>query len=234
MTMLPSATPNAPASRACFARRARYAFTLIELLVVIAIIAVVIAIILPAISSARESARRAVCLSNVRQIALAATAYTDQYDRFPRAEVISDVSTGGVAQLLAFSDYREGNPIPGEFRCPSHSGWLSPSGGPGRSGYWFAPGTLMQNWQTMNLYRTPANDDEAYGPPREILELFRWPVDRYNGQPKPIYQDSERVHLNSRNAESVDLRDYGWQFSGRNGAFMDGSARQLRNLPFPG
>lgn len=58
------------------------AFTLIELLVVIVIISMLIAILLPALSTVRETARSAGCLSNQRQMALAAYAYSAEYDGY--------------------------------------------------------------------------------------------------------------------------------------------------------
>jgi prepilin-type N-terminal cleavage/methylation domain-containing protein len=61
-------------------------FTLIELLVVIAIIAILAAILFPVFAQARESARSASCLSNLRQFALATLQYVQDYDEvFPQS-----------------------------------------------------------------------------------------------------------------------------------------------------
>jgi prepilin-type N-terminal cleavage/methylation domain-containing protein/prepilin-type processing-associated H-X9-DG protein len=60
--------------------RPRRGFTLIELLVVIAIIAILAAILFPVFAQAREKARSAQCLSNLKQVGMATRMYTQDYD----------------------------------------------------------------------------------------------------------------------------------------------------------
>jgi prepilin-type N-terminal cleavage/methylation domain-containing protein/prepilin-type processing-associated H-X9-DG protein len=92
-------------------------FTLIELLVVIAIIGILAAMVFPVFARARESARKAVCLSNMKNIALAIQMYlADNNDTIwpveHRQEVIDYVSAQPGGQ-----DYCVGNPESYAFRA---------------------------------------------------------------------------------------------------------------------
>ncbi len=64
-------------------RNRRVGFTLVELLVVIAIIGILIALLLPAVQAAREAARRAQCINNLKQLGTAAQNFESSFNRFP-------------------------------------------------------------------------------------------------------------------------------------------------------
>jgi prepilin-type N-terminal cleavage/methylation domain-containing protein/prepilin-type processing-associated H-X9-DG protein len=61
-------------------KKEKKGFTLIELLVVIAIISILAAILFPVFARARENARKAACMSNLKQIGLGVLMYVQDYD----------------------------------------------------------------------------------------------------------------------------------------------------------
>jgi prepilin-type N-terminal cleavage/methylation domain-containing protein len=96
-------------------------FTLIELLVVIAIIAILAAILFPVFARARESAVRTQCLNNVKQIALGALMYVQDYDE--RMPMGVNVSGGSTEPLNANTPPAMRNPWVRSTAC-----WIDPRG----------------------------------------------------------------------------------------------------------
>ncbi len=119
----------------------RAAFTLIELLVVIAIIAILAAILFPVFAQAKEAAKKTTCISNQKQIILAAQMYLADFDEkyhrirtgvFNTAcsnDVSCDQVTGAEDLLMPYVKNR------GIWKCPSDPVFRNDCTGP--AGTWF-------------------------------------------------------------------------------------------------
>ena len=102
----------------------RDAFTLVELLVVIAIISILAALLMPALKSARETAKSISCMSNLKQIGVALSAYVNDSDGklMQKGPGLADPWSTCLAPYLNIRDvwpFPLGQPPPGVFRCPA-------------------------------------------------------------------------------------------------------------------
>jgi prepilin-type N-terminal cleavage/methylation domain-containing protein/prepilin-type processing-associated H-X9-DG protein len=137
------------------ATRKRSAFTLIELLVVIAIIAILAAILFPVFAQAREAARKASCISNLKQISLALGMYQTDYDgRYFASGMLPETTSSGpdgqnlVKMLGGGTSYFTQPYIKNEqvFRCPSDTG----------ENYWGRSSTTWP-WSTATWWGRPSS-----------------------------------------------------------------------------
>jgi|GEM_PF-2671054 len=140
-------------------RETEQGFTLIELLVVIAIISILAAILFPVFARARENARRASCMSNLKQIGLGFMMYAQDYDGHLPNSIIQN--TDGIKEFtypngttkniredwyLAINPYIKNWQV---FNCPSADDALRYSVGSGRG---------------VNGFSYTYNADTPYGP----------------------------------------------------------------------
>lgn len=109
----------------------RKAFTLIELLTVIAIIGILAAILIPVVGRVRESARRASCVSNIRQFGMAVIMLTDESDgdRIP-SMTVADLWLYHLREDVARRLVEDFGLPRDVFYCPGNPDW-------NRDEFWF-------------------------------------------------------------------------------------------------
>ncbi len=153
----------------------RPAFTLIELLVVIAIIAILAAILFPVFAQAREAARKAQCLSNLKQLGNGMMMYSTDNDgsyvpwtaRDANGKDIVDPVTGvALTWDRLIQPYTKNNGI---LACPSDSGSSRPKlTGIGQVVRSFTyPGSIGGGW----CPTTPARNEASVGKPSQTVML---------------------------------------------------------------
>jgi len=124
--------------------RKKRGFTLIELLVVIAIIAILAAILFPVFARAREAARKITCISNVKQIVLAAIMYAQDYDEVLPA-VVAGLYSGTAHPVDPADKYKYWKPF------KSHVGW-NPTPG---VWMWLLPDALLPYVKSVDIFNCP-------------------------------------------------------------------------------
>ncbi len=228
----------------------RSGFTLIELLVVIAIIAILAAILFPVFAQAREKARQASCLSNLKQIGTATMMYCQDYDEglppkhFSSGELLKigstwltdwvDGSTYWYNYEAALMPYVKNGDV---FTCPDHAGdnpWLT-------TGYaWkfsYSPNvTLFPDAQWADTNRSLSqisNPAEVYFFYDAGFDSVSWGNWMY---PSNFYYIPGSGKYNGISASSVGVRagEYmtGRHSDGLNVAFGDGHVKFVKTAAF--
>ena len=160
-------------------------FTLIELLVVISIIGVLISLLLPAVQSAREAARRAQCVNNLKQIGIALFNYENSIGVFPPGYI----------------DYQNNPNNTPDLDQGSGWGWAAMS-------LPFLEQQPLYSAINFNLAITSPSNSTAVV---TSLAVFQCPSDGYNPQPCILYDSSTSTTPIATVAHSNYAAVSGWE-----------------------
>ena len=211
-------------------------FTLIELLVVISIIAVLIAILLPALAGARDAARRAVCLSNMRQMGLVLTVFAEDHDGY--APLIYSGAGGAAGPQRRFANYLWVNGTAG----PLAPVWTGNYFGDSTTSSYFCPTETNERWQfDTGLNPWPPGTAGTDGVVSTRLGYNVRPVAAWDGSPGGWISSDRMPRLEEFNSQAIaadivmnPLHLSQRHETGASAVFGDGSARFVPRELFEG
>jgi len=149
-------------------QRDRSGFTLIELLVVIAIISILASILFPVFSRARAKGRQAACISNVRQLLLAISMYSQDYDESTvYGDADGNPTTLGDQWYNSIFPYTRNRQIA---FCPDRK-----DAGPGYGlNYWASGRSIGSFWDPASKILIADVPPECLNPDGKIAQSGRW------------------------------------------------------------
>jgi prepilin-type N-terminal cleavage/methylation domain-containing protein/prepilin-type processing-associated H-X9-DG protein len=180
------------------------AFTLIELLVVIAIIAVLAALLMPVLSTAKDKARQASCLNNLKQLQTGWTVYTDENNN-----------------TMPFDDNRNTSFSP---NTSTTNAWVAGDATVSADLSYLEEGTLYPDIRNPGVYHCPSDYSLVTG--SSVLRTRSYSLDYFlNGSIDPQYSQ----YLQSGTESSVVVKYSGVSHPALTFAFLDENVNTIED-----